>query len=115
MMRKAASSLHAFRSLRFVLTISMTCLRVTLPTLVLLGSLEPAAMLAAFFNKIAAGGLFVVEGKDFSFLKEITTGKKSPALFLVGGVYFFEDDIIFGARGAGAVSHRGGGGIRPAG
>src|SRR5438094_34355 len=65
MMRKAASSSRAFRSLRLVFTISMTCLRVTLPTLVLFGSFEPAAMLAAFFKSTAAGGLLVMNGNDF--------------------------------------------------
>ena len=44
MIRKAASSLRAFKSFAFVFTMSITCLRVTLPTLILLGSFEPAAM-----------------------------------------------------------------------
>jgi hypothetical protein len=45
---------------------SITCLRVTLPTFVLLGSLEPAAMLAAFFKRTAAGGLLVMKVNDLS-------------------------------------------------
>src|SRR2546421_1543108 len=94
MIRKAASSLRAFKSLPFVFTMSITCLRVTLPTLVLLGSLEPAAMLAAFFNKIAAGGLFVVKVNDFFFLKMIKTRKKLPACFLGGGVKFFYKSMM---------------------
>ena len=34
----------------------MTCWRVTLPTLVLFGSFEPAAMFAAFFNSTVEDG-----------------------------------------------------------
>src|SRR5256885_12184657 len=113
MMRKAASSLHAFRSLRFVLTISMTCLRVTLPTLVLLGSLEPAAMLAAFFNKIAAGGLFVVDVYGLSFLKLVTNGRIAPACFCVAGVKFFPKALLVAARRPSSESHaRARGGLR---
>src|SRR5205823_12534579 len=41
MIRKAASSFRALRPLRFVFTMSLTCLRVTLLPLVLLGSFEP--------------------------------------------------------------------------
>ena len=36
------------------------------PTLVLLGSFEPAAMFAAFFNRTAAGGLLVMNVNDLS-------------------------------------------------
>src|SRR5260370_22424581 len=95
MMRKAASSLRAFRSLRLVLTISITCLRVTLPTFSLFGSFDPAAMLAAFFNRTAAGGLFVVKDNDLFFKNVITTRKMSPAFFLVAGVKFFDKPLIF--------------------
>src|SRR5437773_6770512 len=79
MILNAASSLRAFRSLAFVFTMSMTCLRVTLPTFSLFGSLEPAAMLAAFFNRTAAGGLLVMKVNDLSLKTVITTGKMSPA------------------------------------
>src|SRR2546430_2842497 len=99
MIRKAASSLRAFKSLPFVFTMSITCLRVTLPTLVLLGSLEPAAMLAAFFNKIAAGGVFVVELKEFSFLTGVTNRRKSAAWLLVGGVNYLLDGLQLRSRG----------------
>src|SRR5256886_6757744 len=67
MIRKAASSLRAVKSLPFVFTMSITCLRVTLPTLVLLGSLEPAAVLAAFFNKIAAARHLDVHSETSTF------------------------------------------------
>src|SRR5256885_4665727 len=95
MMRKAASSLRAFRSLDFVFTMSMTCLREILPTLILLGSFEPAAMFAAFFKSTAAGGLFVMKVKDLSLKTVITTGKMLPAFFLVAGFKFFYEILIF--------------------
>jgi hypothetical protein len=56
-------------------------LRVTFPTLVLLGSFEPAAMLAAFFNNTAAGGLLVMKVNDLSLKTVMTTGRMSPACF----------------------------------
>src|SRR5437016_13797083 len=83
MILNPASSVRAFRSLRFVVTMSMTCLRVTLPTLVLFGSLEPAAMFAAFFKRTAAGGLLVMNVNDLSLKTVITTGRMSPAWFWV--------------------------------
>src|SRR2546423_7986037 len=74
MTRKPASSLREFRSLPFSFTMSITCLRVTLPTFVLFGSLEPAAMFAAFFKRTAAGGLFGVKGNDLSLKKGMAKG-----------------------------------------
>ena len=47
---------------------SMTCLRVTLPTLILFGSFEPVAMLAAFLSRIAAGGVLVMKVKILSLI-----------------------------------------------
>src|SRR2546425_13278328 len=99
MILNPASSVRAFRSLDFVFTMSMTCLRVTLPTLVLFGSLEPAAMFAAFFNKTAAGGLFVMNVNDFSFKTGMTTGRKSPACFWGGAVNFFQNAMMLTPRG----------------
>src|SRR6266571_932014 len=94
MMRKAASSLRAFKSLAFVFTISMTCLRVTLPTFSLFGSFDPAAMFAAFFNKTAAGGLLVMKVNDLS---------------LGGGVKFFAErhDVDAARSERGADGRRG--------
>ena len=64
--RKAASSFTAFKSLAFIFTMSNTCLRVTLPTFSLFGSLDPAVMPAAFFNRIEAGGDLVMKVNDLS-------------------------------------------------
>src|SRR2546429_8397276 len=95
MMRKAASSLPAFKSLRLVFTMSMTCLRVTLPTLVLFGSLEPAAILAAFFKRTAAGRLFGIKLKGFFFLTGVPTGRKGAGFFLGGALNFFAKAQVF--------------------
>ena len=64
--RNAASSLVAFKSFIFIFTMSITCLRVTLPTFSLFGVFEPDASPAAFFNRIDAGGDFVMNVKDLS-------------------------------------------------
>lgn len=56
MMRNAASSERALRSFIFSFAMSATCLRESFATLILLGSFEPLAMLAAFFSRIEAGG-----------------------------------------------------------
>src|SRR5947199_2008906 len=110
MMRKAASSLRAFRSLDFVFTMSMTCLRVTLPTLVLFGSFEPAAMLAAFFRRTAAGGLFVMKVNDLSLKTVITTGRMSPACFWVAALNSLQNAMMLTPRGPRAVP-KGGAGV----
>lgn len=57
MISKSASSLREFRSFAFVFTMSMICLRVTLPTFVLFGSFEPAAMPATILQDDTASSL----------------------------------------------------------
>src|SRR5438874_9186971 len=114
-MRKQASSLRAFRSLDFVFTMSITCLRVTLPTLFLLGSLEPAAMFAAFFNNTAAGGLLVMNVNDLSLNTVITTGKISPACFWVTALNSLQNAMMLTPRGPSAVPTGGAGFACPAG
>ena len=47
-------------------SMSMTCLRVTLPTLSLFGVLLPAVMPAAFLSSTEAGGDFVMNVNDLS-------------------------------------------------
>src|SRR5439155_25741793 len=115
MVRKAASSLRALRSLRFVFTMSNTCFRVTLLTLVLFGSLEPAAIFAAFFNKTAAGGLFVIKVNDLSLKTVITTGKMSPACFWVAALNSLQNAMMLTPRGPNAVPTGGAGLACPAG
>src|SRR5947209_7586479 len=115
MILKAASSLRAFRSLDFVFTISMTCLRVTLPTFVLFGSLEPAAIFAAFFSKTAAGGLLVMNVNDLSLKTVITTGRISPACFWVAALNSLQNAMMLTPRGPSAVPTGGAGLACPAG
>src|ERR1700731_3693381 len=109
MILKAASGLRGFRALDFVFTRSMTCFRVTLPTLVLLGSFEPAAILAAFFNSIAAGGRFGMKVNDLSLKTVITTGRISPACFWVTALNSLQNAMIFPPRGPSAVPTGGAG------
>src|SRR5438270_3161928 len=115
MTRKPASSVREFRSLAFVFTISMTCLRVTLPTFVLFGSFEPAAMFAAFFNKTAAGGLLVMNVNDLSLKTVITTGRISPACFWVAALNSLQNAMMLTPRGPSAVPTGGAGLACPAG
>src|SRR5947208_7776439 len=98
MILNPASSVRAFRSFRFVVTMSMTCLRVTLPTLVLFGSLEPAAMLAAFFNKTAAGGLLVMNVNDLSLKTVLRPARMSPAGVWMAAVHAFQRELILTRR-----------------
>src|SRR5436189_5659407 len=104
MILNPASSVREFRSLAFVFTISSTCLRVTFPTLVLLGSFEPAAMLAAFFRRTAAGGLLVMNVNDLSLKTVITTGRMSPACFCVAALNSLQNAMMLTPRGPRAVS-----------
>src|SRR6516225_5912991 len=84
--RNAASGEVAFKSLDFILTMSKTCLRVTLPTFSLFGVLEPAVMPAAFFNSTDAGGDLVMNVNDLSWKTVMTTGITSPASPLVAAL-----------------------------
>src|SRR6266705_6571909 len=115
MILKAASSLRAFRSLDFVFTMSITCLRVTLPTLVLFGSLDPAAIFAAFFKRTAAGGLFVMKVNDLSLKTVMTTGRMSPACFWVAALNSLQNAMMLTPRGPSAVPTGGAGLACPAG
>src|SRR5439155_3493279 len=115
MILKPASSLRAFKSLDFVFTMSMTCLRVTLPTFSLFGSFDPAAIFAAFFKRTAAGGLFVMKVNDLSLKTVITTGKISPACFWVAALNSLQNAMMLTPRGPSAVPTGGAGFACPAG
>src|SRR5207248_10141783 len=114
-MRKADSSSRAFRSLRLVLTMSITCLRVSFPSLVLLGSFEPAAMFAAFLSRTAAGGLLVMKVNDLSLKTVMTTGRMSPACFCVAALNSLQNVMMLTPRGPRAVPTGGAGLACPAG
>src|SRR5947207_14643202 len=94
---------------------SMTCLRVTFPTLVLLGAFESAAMFAAFFNRTAAGGLLVMKLYDLSLKTVITTGRMSPACFWVAALNSLQNAMMLIPRGPSAVPTGGAGFACPAG
>ena len=70
----ADSSVVALKSGIFVSAISVTCAKVTLPTLFLFGTPEPFSIPAAFISKVAAGGVFVINVNDLSENTVITTG-----------------------------------------
>jgi hypothetical protein len=53
---EAASSFREFKSLPFVFTISITCLRLILPTLFLFGSFDPGGDVRRLLQKTAAAG-----------------------------------------------------------
>ena len=57
----ADSSVSQLRSGSLIFAISSTCFFVTVPTLFLLGSADPFARFAARFNRIDAGGVFVMK------------------------------------------------------
>ena len=64
--RIACSTVLAFRSGILSSAISRTLSRPTLATLSRLGTPDPFGMPAAFFNKTAAGGVFVMKVKLLS-------------------------------------------------
>ena len=75
----AASKEAAFKSGIFISAISWILALEIVATFVLFGTPEPDLMLQAFFNKTAAGGVFVMKLKLLSAYTVITTGIiKSP-------------------------------------
>ena len=65
-LRMADSTLSVLRSGSLSRAISSTCFFVTVPTLALLGSAEPLAMLAARLRSTGAGGVLVMNEYDRS-------------------------------------------------
>src|SRR5438105_9362256 len=91
----AASSDAAFRSGIFVLAISSTCLRVTFPTLFLLGTPEPFWMPAALNRSTAAGGVFVTNVNERSDNTVMTTGMISPCCPWVRALNVLQNSMMF--------------------
>src|ERR1700677_3329500 len=73
---------------------SITWLLVSFATLVLFGSFEPAAILAAFFSSIDAGGDLVIKVKLLSLKTVMTTGRMSPTCFWVTALNSLQKAII---------------------
>src|SRR6267154_3674335 len=92
--RKPASSEVEFKSLIFILTMSSTCLRVTLPTFSLLGVLDPDVMPAAFLSNTDAGGDLVMKVNDLSWNTVITTGITRPASALVAALNSLQNAMM---------------------
>ena len=109
MILKPASSLREFRSLPFVFTMSMTCLRVTLPTFVLFGSFEPAAMFAAFFKQHRGRRALGDEGERLVLKNGDDDRKNVAGLLLGGGVKFLAErhDVDAARSERGADGRRG--------
>src|ERR1700690_1468157 len=86
MVRIADSTLVVLRSGSFIVAISRNCFLLILPTLILLGSLEPepgffaVASPAAFLIKTAAGGVLVTNVNDRSENTVMTTGIVTSSL-----------------------------------
>src|SRR6267378_6351659 len=72
-------------------------------------------MFAAFFNKIAAGGLLVMKVNDLSIKTVITTGRMSPACFWVAALNSLQNAMMLTPRGPSAVPTGGAGLACPAG
>src|SRR5947207_11539221 len=91
----AASRLSQFKSGILVFAISSTCFAVTVPTLFLLGSADPLAMLAARFSRIDAGGVFVMKLYDRSTYTVTTTGMMRPSSLAVFALKFLQKSMMF--------------------
>src|SRR5207248_2665469 len=63
-------------------------------TFCLFGSFEPAAIFAAFFNRIEAGGDWVMKVNDLSLKTVITTGKMSPDCFCVAALNSLQNAMM---------------------
>ena len=87
----------------------MTCLRVTLPTLVLFGSFEPAAMFAAFFKQDRGGRTLGDEGEGLVLEDGDDDRENVAGLLLGGGVKFLAErhDVDAARTERGADGRRG--------
>ena len=79
----AVSTDAAFRSGIFCVAISRTCFSVTLPFFSLFGVPDPLAMPAAFFSRIAAGGVLVIKLKVRSRVNRDDNRNNQPGHLLV--------------------------------
>src|SRR5699024_4602162 len=93
-MRIAASTSAAFKSSIFDSAISFTVSRLTVATFVLFGSPDALSIPAAFFNKTAAGGVFVINVNERSSNTVISTGIIKPALSCVCALNSLQNPMI---------------------
>src|SRR5258706_1914842 len=94
-MRMAASMSFALRSGSLICAISLTCERDTVPTLILFGSPEPLASLAARFSSTAAGGVFSTNVNVRSEKIEITAGMIRPCCSAVRALNALQNSMMF--------------------
>src|SRR3954467_10983432 len=111
----AASSDSAFKSGSLIFAISSTCFAVTVPTLLLFGSADPFAILAARFNRIDAGGVFKMNVYDLSAYTVTTAGIINPSWPAVFALKFLQKSMMFTPCGPSAVPTGGAGVALPAG
>src|SRR5919199_6820917 len=91
----ADSRLVVFRSGSFVLAISSILAREMVPTFSFFGLPDPFGTPAAFFNRSAAGGVFVSKVKERSAKTVITTGIfKSGSMFAVLALNALQNSIM---------------------
>src|ERR1700734_871470 len=116
-LRTAAATSKQFRSGIFSLAISSTCFSVILPTLFLLGSADPLAILTARLISTGTGGVFVMNVKDRSEKIVITTGMISPSWSLadVLALNALQNSMMLTPWGPRAVPTGGAGVALPAG
>src|SRR5512145_3455067 len=93
---------------------SSTCFFVTVPTLVLFGSADPLARLAARFSSTDAGGVLVMKEYERSAYTVTTTGMISPSSLLVFALKFLQKSMILTPWGPNAVPTGGAGVAFPA-
>ena len=91
----AASKVAAFKSGIFISAISWILALEIVATLFLFGTPEPDLMLQAFFNKTAAGGVFVMKLKLLSAYTVITTGMIRSPLSAVLALNSFVNCTMF--------------------
>ena len=99
MVRTPASSEAAVRSDSFALTMSSSCLRVTLPTFSVFGRLEPEVRPAAFLSSTVAGVLLVMKVKVRSEYAVMITGVGRPGSSLeVAALNALQNSMMFRPR-----------------
>src|SRR5689334_24606114 len=115
MIFSAASIVVAFRSGIFVSAICRSCAEVSVPTLVLCGSLLPLSTPAAFLISSGAGGVLVTNVNDRSSKIEISTGMMLPRWDSVAALYCLTKSMMLTPCGPSAVPTGGAGVAAPAG
>src|SRR5687767_8323498 len=94
-MRMAPSMSAAFRSGILVSAMVRSCSRVTVPTFCFFDEAEPLSSPAAFFSRIAAGGVLVMKVKERSPYTVISTGMIIPGWPWVRALNCLQNSMMF--------------------